>query len=1170
MLAPWLVSVVALGYLGLLFAIAFYGDRRAEQGRAGARESVIYALSLAIYCTSWTFYGSVGRAASHGIDFVLIYVGPILLILPGYPIMRKILRIARAHNVTSIADFIGARYGKSRPVAALATVIAVVGVLPYLALQLQAVTLSFETLVSASLDVARSKSALPPWQDTALYVALMMAMFAILFGVRHVHASERHHGLILAIAFESLVKLGAFLAVGLFVVFGLFEGPAQLIQHAMADPAVAARLEAIAFQPAWISITLLAAFAFICLPRQFHVAVVESGRPANLRMAAWLFPLYLVAINLFVPAIALVGLLRFSNGTPPDLFVLLLPISGQQSWLSLAVFIGGLSASTSMVIVEGVALSTMICNELVMPVLLRLPALRTAAGGAMVGLLLAIRRSAIFVVLLAAYGYHAVIGDRYPLAAIGLISFCAVAQFGPALLLGLYWRGAHRLGALAGMTGGALVWAYALLLPSLSEVGWLPSATILGGGVLPAVLPDMDPLTNGAIWSLLVNTALLVGVSLLARQPERDQQQAQIFVAGEMSLDATDSESVGHAPAFDDLKSLAARFLGNERAERAFTGPVAVYREKALAAFTERLLSGAIGAASARIVVAAVLRRRWAATWGSRAMLDEASQAILLNRDLLRATLENVSQGIGMFDPELRLAAWNRRFLELLGIPEELAQIGTPLGSMAERAERRRSPMAVDLGMLQEAREDPALAAIPHAYERRRGDGRVLELQINPMASGGFVLACTDITERTQTLEALRDSESRIREANEMLERRVGERTRELTALNEQLSVAKAAAEAANFGKTRFLAAASHDLLQPLHAARLFAGALAERPRGAKAGALVHQLDQALGAVDELLQALLDISKLDAGALKPQPRPVVVGEVIESVAASFEPLAEQRGLGLRVVGSRAVVLTDPALLRRVLQNFVSNAIRYTRRGGVLIGCRRRNRNLAVEVWDTGPGIPEDKLDVIFEEFKRLGGQEGDAPAGLGLGLAIVDRIARMLGHPVSVRSRPGRGSVFSVSLPIGAAVPLVSRAAAERRAPNVLSGKAVLCIDNDASVLAAMRPLLEGWSCVVLTATDLAGARREIKRHARAPDIILADHHLEDGETGIASVEALAQELGIRVPAILITADYSEALREAAQARGYPVLHKPLRPAALRALMSEILRRETGRLAVIG
>jgi len=270
------------------------------------------------------------------------------------------------------------------------------------------------------------------------------------------------------------------------------------------------------------------------------------------------------------------------------------------------------------------------------------------------------------------------------------------------------------------------------------------------------------------------------------------------------------------------------------------------------------------------------------------------------------------------------------------------------------------------------------------------------------------------------------------------------------------------------------------------------------------------------------------------------------------------------------VPSRAVVVSDPTLLQRVLQNFLSNAIRYTRRGGVLVGCRRKGDRIAVEVWDTGPGIPADELGVIFEEFRRLGTHQGESPAGLGLGLAIVDRIARMLDHPVSVRSWPGHGSVFSVSLPIGAAVPLATRPAPARRVPNVLSGKLVLCIDNDASVLAAMRPLLEGWSCSVLTATGLAGARRELAQYAALPDIILVDHHLEGEETGIAAVEALTEELGTRVPTILITADYSEALREAAQARGYLLLNKPLRPAALRALMSQLLVRHPGRVAALG
>ena len=1108
MLGPWLVSITALGYLGLLFAIAYYGDRHAAQWRSGAREPVIYALSLAIYCTSWTYYGSVGRAATVGIDFVLIYIGPVLLLLLGYPLLRKVLHIARANNVTSIADFIGARFGKSQAVAALATIIAVVGVLPYIALQLQAVTLSFDALVFANYTSA-PVHAPPLWGDTTLYIALTMAAFSILFGVRHVHASERHHGMIMAIAFESLVKLGAFLAVGIFVTFGMFAGPADLMRQLAADPALAQTLSYTSFQPAWISITLVAAFAFICLPRQFHVAVVENGRPVNLRMAVWLFPLYLVAINLFVPAIAAAGLLSFNGNTVPDLFVLLLPMSANQSALSLAVFLGGLSASTSMVIVECVALSTMICNELVVPALLRGRALRPAGGAAVGGLILTIRRIAIVVILLAAYLYHAAIGDRYPLASIGLISFCAVAQFAPALLAGLYWRGAHRLGALAGMGGGTLVWAYAVLLPSLSEAGWLsPMST----GALPPVLARLDPLTNGVLWSLLVNAGLLIGVSLLARHRDRDRQQAETFVAGEEWTDAAQPESFGGAAAFDDLKGLAVRILGSERAERAFAGPVAAYRGKELAAFAERLMSGAVGAASARIMVAAVLRRQHAPFGTRRRLLNEASEAILFNRDLLRATLENISQGIGMFDPALRLAAWNRRLLELLGVPEDLAQFGTPLAEIAGDPRRRRSETGLDLAMLPADQDDVALRARPHTYQRRRADGRVLELQTNPMPAGGFVLVCTDITDSVQTLEALRDSERRIRvytdnvpvlityvdreeryrftnepyqkalgqrgadvigrtlrevlgedryrrlkehidaalagqrqsfeiefphsaieiargtyiphvdeagdvigfftlyqditeqrhaervlrEANEMLELRVAERTRELTLLNGQLADAKLAADAASVGKTRFLAAASHDLLQPLHVARILTGALAERCRGLKTTSLVRQVDQALGAIDALLQTLLDISKLDAGALRPQPRAVTIGEVLGSVAASFEPMARQRGLQLRVVASSAVVVTDPALLRRILQNFMSNAVRYTRSGRVLLGCRRRQDRVAVEVWDTGVGIPEDQLGVIFEEFRRGTATDADTPPGLGLGLAIVERIAKML------------------------------------------------------------------------------------------------------------------------------------------------------------------------------
>jgi CheY-like chemotaxis protein len=364
-------------------------------------------------------------------------------------------------------------------------------------------------------------------------------------------------------------------------------------------------------------------------------------------------------------------------------------------------------------------------------------------------------------------------------------------------------------------------------------------------------------------------------------------------------------------------------------------------------------------------------------------------------------------------------------------------------------------------------------------------------------------------------------------------------------------------------GKTRFLAAASHDLLQPLHVARILTGALSERRHAGKSATLLNQLDQALGVVDELLQTLLDISKLDAGALQPQVRAVDIHSLLTGVAASFQPIAAQRGLQLRVASSHAVVVTDPALFRRILQNFLSNALRYTRSGKVLLGCRRRGGRIVVEVWDTGIGIPQDQLQLIFEEFKRGCAEDQQTPPGLGLGLAIVDRIAQMLEHPVSVRSWPGRGSVFSVSAPRGLPAPAAPLPLLDNRLFGSLPSKVVLCVDNDPAALVAMRTLLQGWSCIALTAVDVPAACREMEDAGRVPHIVLMDYHLDNGVTGLDALEALSARAGERLPAILITANYTDSVRDAADALGYPMLNKPVRPGALRALMSQMLSRES-------
>src|ERR1700742_1147208 len=481
MLQGWVVVIIALAYIGFLFLVASYGDRRRELFGAPASRLVIYPLSLAIYCTSWTFFGSVGLASRTGYDFLTIYVGPIIMIGLASPLIAHIVRLAKTQNITSIADFIASRYGKHQAVAATVALIAIVGSIPYIALQLKAVAASLGAILT-HLDITTG-SAQPVLGDIALFVALAMAAFAVLFGTRHIDATEHQDGLILAIAAESLVKLVAFVTVGVFVTFFMFDGPVALFTKAMETARTAAVLTR---EPVWstlIVMTLLSTVAIVMLPRQFHVTVVENRSESEIRRAAWLFPIYLVLINLFVIPIAMAGLLTFPRGAvDSDMFVLALPLKAGSELLALTAFVGGLSAATAMVIVETVALAIMASNDIVVPfVLQRREAI--LSGRADVGaILLTVRRFSIFLILFLAYLYYRLAGDAQ-LAAIGLLSFAAIAQLAPAFFGGLIWRNGTARGALAGMIVGILVWAYTLLLPSFVDAD-LVSKDILELGPL--------------------------------------------------------------------------------------------------------------------------------------------------------------------------------------------------------------------------------------------------------------------------------------------------------------------------------------------------------------------------------------------------------------------------------------------------------------------------------------------------------------------------------------------------------------------------------------------------------------------------------------------------------------------------------------------------------------
>jgi len=640
------VALCAAAYLGLLFAIAYWGDQRAA--RRGISDSgVVYALSIAVYCTSWTFYGSVGRAAERGIDFLPIYLGPTLVFCLGWLVLRKILHIAKANRITSIADLIASRYGKSALLAGLVTLIALVGSVPYIALQLKATSTTFGLLWSYPAPSAGRPHSL--LADTAFWVAALMACFAILFGTRHIDASERHHGMVVAIAFESLVKLMAFAAVGVFVTFFLFDGFGDLFARAAQDPAFS-RLAGLSGAEAgvnWVVLMLLAMAAIVCLPRQFQVTIVENLSERHLDRAMWLFPLYLLAINIFVIPIAWAGRLTLGTGADPDLYVLGLPLHADLTWLATVAFLGGLSAATSMVIVECVAIGTMTCNDLVLPILLRFRRFAQRSGVELVPTLLFIRRATIVILLALGYLYMRTVGDSYALVSIGLVSFAAVAQLAPAILFGLFWRRANRVGALLGIGGGTLIWLYTLLLPSFARSGLLPIELIdIGPWGIAWLKPyglfgltGLDTVTHSLFWSMLVNVGGIIAGSILANQSPMERAQAVAFV----DADREGATLRRAAAPVAELEALLGRFIGRDRAARMFrahAGRPGAVADPTLVQRAERVLAGAIGSSSGRLVVGSIAKEEPLARDDIFRLLDATSQALEYSRRLEEATTE--------------------------------------------------------------------------------------------------------------------------------------------------------------------------------------------------------------------------------------------------------------------------------------------------------------------------------------------------------------------------------------------------------------------------------------------------------------------------------------------------------------------------------------------------
>jgi Na+/proline symporter/signal transduction histidine kinase len=1152
------VMLLAFLYIGVLFLIAWWGDRHA--GSPKVLRGLIYSLSLAVYCSSWTFFGAVGQAAVDGWSFLPIYIGPIILFILGRNFIRRLSVMSTRNRITSIADFMGSRYGKSQFLAALVTLIAVVGSLPYIALQLKAVTQAWLTIQ----EIWRPPVLEDIGGSSSFIAALLLVLFTVAFGTRVVDKRHRHRGLMAAIAVESLVKLSAFVLVGgvaFAVLFGLYRSGAEIdFGYFTQAPSPVS----------FVTQTLLAMAAIICLPRQFHVMVVEHHSRRDMRTASWLFPLYLALFCVMIVPIAILGqTLMGYERSAADMFVVSVPMALGNEQLAVIALLGGLSAATGMVIVACVTLSVMICNEWVVPLRQYFQGSYTVNAR----WLQKVRRFAIAAVLFAAWLLEQQLSARGGLASLGLLSFAAAAQFLPGIVAGLYWPRAHGRGIVAGLLGGSAIWFYCLLFPAVvgqhhvvisnGPLGleWLRPQQLFG-------LAMPDNLSHGVFWSLIFNTCLMVLFSLRRRFSALELRQARSFTELRLEQRTRKSDMDVSVVESGALQRMLVPLLGEDRCSSMWqrfeqrVGHRLLPRDrvpKFVLKDVEEALAAIVGTVSAHRTLELLQRRKPLELDDFVVLIGNTSKQIQFGQDLLQITLETIPQGISVVDANLNLVAWNRRYIELFNFPERLLYVGCPIARVYQyNAER---------GYLQGA-EDDVDAAIDrrlqllrsgknYRLERSLPNNRVIEICGTPMDSGGYVTTYTDISE-------FRHLVGQLEVAKGQLEERVAERTSALEAANRSLeeeNQARARIERefneVYASKNRFLASASHDLLQPINAARLFTAALSHKAENTEFSNEVKHIDEALAGAETLITSLREIARLDSGRMQVHREDFPIQELFDVLGREFKVIAERTGLELTVMPCSVWVHSDRHLLRRVVQNLLSNALRYTREGEVLLGCRREPNCLRIEVWDTGPGIAEADSQRIFEEFERASdGPRREGEAGLGLGLSIVQRISALLGLDLQMQSEEGRGTVFSIRLPQVAPVSNFTRTDAPAL-QSELAGLTVLCIDNEAAIRAGMQALLSQWQCRVFVAGSLREALSQWTL-SEAPDIVLADYHLDDGETGLDVLQALSYHWGKTIPAVVISADNDDVLREQVSKAGHRFLPKPVKPAALRSLMRKL------------
>ncbi len=1152
MFANWLLVTISIGYIGLLFLIAYLGGKYRHK-LVAKQHAIIYALSLGVYCTSWGFLGTSAQAAEHNFTYFSVYLAPILLFIFAWPFIQRIIKTSLQLKITSIADLLSSRFGKSQNLAILITLVALIGTMPYIALQLKAIVYSYKIL--------QENQDFPIWQ-LGLIVSGILAGFTIIFGVRTIDITERHPGVMIAIAFESLIKIIAFLLVGIFVSFYIYDSP-LVIWELSKEYADIEQLFSASNFIAIFGLLIIGLSAFLCFPRQFQVLFVEIKEQKHSNLSRWVFPLYILVFALLAAPLGLAGSLTYGDSLQADAYVLFLPAFNGQMWLSLFSFLGAVSAASSMVIVSTIALSTMLSNEIVFPMMFKLSKRQPNDFTHFQSQLLLIRKTLVLLVIFLSYGML-LLSPPDTLSSLGEVAFGAIAQIGPTLMVAFFWRRATLAGVFSGISAGFIIWMFFNLLPQLG---------LYEHSLVNTELPATTVIT---LIGLLVNIIVLWFVSLMTRQSIREQMQCEFFYTKQQQP----IWRLAKQPKIDikELELLVARFIGYPKAKQSFQQFKQTHGDKkqkefndALLFHAENILASVVGSASAKLVTSfAINGSDIAFDQVAKLVEDNSTQQLEFSRTVLQSAIENASEGISVIDKDLKLVAWNDRYLEIFNYPKDFIYIGCPISQLIHYNLSRQTPYLENIDQQVNKRLEFIRQGSRHSTERKLADGKIIHIEGNPIPGGGFVMILSDIT-------VYRQAEKVLKEKNYDLESLVSARTAELEQANKELALANQAlatarekAEQAHFKKSQYLKACSHDLLQPLSAARLFSSAITLSAKvSEQERQQITQIDNALAIANDLLLDLNEVARIESGNIMPNISILGVNELFIPLISEFLALTDEYQINFRYQVSQLYIETDGKLLSRIIQNLLSNAFRYAHHGKVLLGCRRKGSLLAIQIIDNGPGIPVDQHHLVFEQFTQLASTPYIGRKGLGLGLNIARSLASILGHEVKLTSTAGRGCLFSVEVPLATQKPLVTQPAAQVNI--TLQGVGVLCVDNDIDVLAGMKDLLTAWKCRVFTASSVAKAQEIFPQFEDQIDILLVDYQLAEitdeanksnNLDGIALIKLFRRQSHYPLPAILITATTDDDVMLRAEQENISFLRKIIKPIALRALMSALLTKK--------